>query len=122
MSMPDQAPKSQRLGEFFRRLAEAPACSDFESAYYLVCSVLNSVEDQWTGIPYLPEQWQSDGRLYPPQLDNMRDMPEHPRVKRFRSVAHNTYISDDGAIEIRHIHGEVLFSKLSANGKGVWSA
>jgi hypothetical protein len=120
MSMPDQAPKDQRLGELFRRLAESPACSDFESAYGLICSVLNSVEDQLTSVPYAPENWQTDGRLYPPQLDNIRDVPEHPRVKRFRSVAHNTYISDDGAMEIWHIRGKVLFSKLSVNGKGVW--
>jgi hypothetical protein len=50
-------------------------------------------------------------------------MRGHPHVTRYRSIKHNTYIGDNGALEIRPIPEEndaALFSKAGADGRGVW--
>lgn len=116
--------KQQRLQEFLRRMTSAPAASDHQSALALLSDTLNAVEDQYSGVPYDPESWETDGRMYPPQLDSSREVKGFPGVIRYRSRSHNTYISDAGAIEIQTPNpahqGSVLFSKLGANGQGVW--
>ena len=71
-------------------------------------------------VPFDPSKWQSDGRMYPPQDDSERAVPEHPNVRRFRSRRHNTYIAMNGALEIRTIDGDVLLSKTGADGRSVW--
>ena len=74
-----------------------------------------------TSIPFNPELWQTDGRMYPPQADGIRAVERHPKVKRLRSRWHNTFLSENGAIEIQTAaDAEVLFRKPGANGKGVW--
>lgn len=113
--------KKERLEEVFRRLSGASPADSFESAYELLQSTLNQVEDEWTDIPFSPENWQNDGRLYPPQRDSFRDVPGSPQVVRLRQVGHNTYISNGGAIEIRTLNDELVFAKPGANGKGVWN-
>jgi hypothetical protein len=57
--------------------------------------------------------------MYPPEEDSAREVPGRDDLVRYRSRAHNTYIRDNGAVEIRHIDGTVVFSKAGANGKGV---
>ena len=64
--------KTERLREFYRRLASAPSAPDGESAFKLLEDTLNEVEDEWIDIPFNPDHWQSDGRLYPPQRDSVR--------------------------------------------------
>ncbi len=99
-----------------------PAANDLETAFLQIAQVLNEVEDQLTSIPYNPTD-QADGRMYPPQQDSRRKVPDFPRVMRYRSKSHNTFIAINGAIEIRTVAGEqVLFQKPGANGKGVWQA
>jgi len=42
-------------------------------------------------------------------------------VLRYNSFKHDTYIADNGAIEVKTIAtGAVHFEKPGANGKGVW--
>lgn len=114
-------PKPERFREFLRRLGSAPAASTFDEAYEQLCVVLNEVEDSMTSIPFNPELWQTDGRMYPPQADSVREVEGHPKVKRLRSLKHNTYIGENGAIEIRPApDGEVILAKPGADGKGVW--
>jgi hypothetical protein len=118
-------PKRVRFAEFLRRLGAAPGAASFEAAYAELCRLLNAVEDELTTIPFAPERWQTDGRLYPPQPDSMRDMAGWPQVVRFRSRRHNTFIGANGSIEIRAAShdwrdGEVLFTRPGADGKGVW--
>jgi len=115
------APKSERFAEFLNRLESAPPATSFETAYELVCTTMNAVEDELTAIPYAPGRWQSDGRLYPPQQDSIRDVPGHDNVKRFRSRSHNMYIGEDGAIEIRTVpDDQVIFQKPGSDGLDVW--
>lgn len=115
-----------RLEEFFRRLFALPAAKDFEEAYRQVESTLNQVENELTSIPYSPHSWATDGRMYPPQEDSRRSVPDFPQVVRFRSRHHSTFIAANGAIEIRRVTASledtegVLFQKLGANGLGVW--
>ena len=48
-------------------------------------------------------------------MDSLRPVPGRPDVKRFRSVAHNTLIGGNGAIEIRDLSGRVVFVKPGAD-------
>ena len=119
-AQPDQ-PKSVRFTAFLDRLRSAPAAATFDEAYQQLCAILNEVEDTLTSIPYDPENWQTDGRMYPPQPDSMREVPGRPAVKRFRSRGHNTLIGENGAIEIQLVNpaNEVVFAKPGADGREV---
>lgn len=107
--------KEERLQEFLRRLDAAPPAKDAEEAFALVVKTLNSVEDELTSIPYNPDLWMDDGRMYPPQPDNARDDPL-PEVVRYRSKGHNTRIHSTGAIRIEKVGGECLLSKSAHSG------
>lgn len=119
MANGQDAPRPERFAEFLRRLGATPAAADFDEAYRQLCDVLNAVEDEMTSIPFDPANWQSDGRIYPPQLDSLRAAPGRGDVKRFRSKAHNTLIGDNGAIEIRDLSGRVVLSKPGADGRTI---
>ena len=114
-------PKSERLAEVFKRLAAAPAARSAPEAKLLLDSILNTVEDELTGIPFDPSSWKIDNRLYPAQEDSRRPVPGYPDIARYRHRSHNTYIGANGAIEITSNAGEVLFAKAGADGKHVWS-
>jgi hypothetical protein len=115
--------RKERLEEFMRRLESAPPASTFNEAYELVCKTINAVEDELTTIPFNPEvardQSRTDGRMYPPQLDNMRVVPDRDDVKRFRTRGHNTLIANNGAIQIWDITNVLIFSKNGADGKSI---
>src|SRR5690606_6750703 len=108
----------ERFQEFLKRLSAAPPAGSGSDALTLLREMLNAVEDQLSGIAYQPEQWQNDGRIYPPQEDNARDVPGRDDLVRYRSRGHSTWIRNNGAIEIRDHTGTVVFSKLGADGRG----
>ena len=119
--MDKDAPKGVRFAEFLRRLEAAESVDSFEEAYCLLAATLNEVENELTSIPYDPANWQTDGRMYPPQMDNLRDVEGCPLVKRLRSRAHNTFIGENGSIEIQSVSSrEVIFSKRGRDDRGVW--
>lgn len=122
MSEIDGVPsKEVRFKEFLRRLENARPARTFDEAYRLLGKVLNGVEDELTQIPYDPENWHVDGRLYPPFADRIRAVEGREDVKRFRSRGHNTFIGANGAIEIQQASGrEVVLRKDGADGRGVW--
>jgi hypothetical protein len=62
--------KKERFQEFLQRLAAAPAANSQAEALALLSRTLNEVEDEFTEIPYQPEHWQTDGRMYPPRESN----------------------------------------------------
>jgi hypothetical protein len=117
-----ESSKAERFGEFLRRVASAAAVTTYDQAYKLICTTLNQVEDEMTSIPYNPSNWMTDGRMYPPQADSVRLDKEYPCVKRLRSLRHNTYIGENGSIEIRTIDGDVICAKPGADGQGVWES
>lgn len=116
-----QPSRAQRLEEFFRRLAQRLPASSAEGALTILVSTLNEVEDELTGIPYNPESWATDGRLYPPLPDSRRPVPGCPDLARWRSRGHNTYIRDNGAIAIVRVpDGATVFEAPGRDGRGVW--
>jgi hypothetical protein len=111
--------KAERFAEFLRRLEVVAPASTFDEAYQQLSDVLNAVEDELTSIPFDPANWQNDGRMYPPQLDNLGDVAGRSDVKQFRSRAHKTLIGDNGAIEIRELSGRAVLTKPGADGRTV---
>jgi hypothetical protein len=118
----DEPPsKGERLAEFLRRLAQAPRARTFDEAYEQLCRILNEAEHEMTAIPFDPDSWRSDGRLYPPLLDNLRVVENRPLVRRLRSIRHNTFVGLNGSIEIQELPSrEVIFSKPGLDSRGVW--
>lgn len=120
-----ETPREVRLKEFFLRLLALPPADNFRSAHRQIAETLNLVEDELTSIPCRPENWQTDGRMYPPQSDSAREVAGFPGVVRLRNRSHNTFIAHNGAIEIRRAgqppeSGDLLLSKPGSNGRGVW--
>jgi hypothetical protein len=117
-------PKTKRFEIFKSELKAAPAASSYEEAKSLIDNTLNRIEDR-TGITNIPENWQSDGRMYPVLSDNVKpDDLGNPNVRRLISRGHVTYIGNNGAIEIRtkpslDNNSDNVFSKPGADGKGL---
>ena len=99
--------KTERFREFIDRLSHSPAMDSELNAFNLIADTLNNVEDEFTNILYSPNKWTNDGRMYPPLPDSKRPTSD-PKVVRYRSRSHNTYIGDNGAIRIEKARGEKL--------------
>jgi len=115
------ASKAERFEEFLRRLLAAPAAASASEALSQIGAVLNQVEDELTDIPFDPDSWQDDGRMYPPRPDAERLVPSSEVLRRFRSRGHNTFVSRSGAIEIRDLAGNIVALKAGADGRTVES-
>lgn len=111
--------KTERFREFLERLRQAPLASSHDEALKLLSDTLNQVEDELTEIPFRSDRWQSDGRMYPPEEGHAREVEGRGDVIRYRHKAHNTFIRDNGAIEIRSIDEELLFEKSGSDGRSV---
>jgi len=114
-----QLPRADRFAEFKRRLTAAPVQATHDAARRLLEDTLNGVEDEFSGVPYQPENWQTDGRFYPPHDDRASDVDGCPDVVVYQSKRHETFIAANGAIEMRKLSGEVELTKPGADGKGV---
>jgi hypothetical protein len=108
--------KRERLDLFFERLSAADQAADDVEAFLLISRILNEVEDEYSGVPFDPENWKDDGRLYPPLKDNARPVNGRPDLTRYRSRNHNTFIRENGAIAIRALGGDVIFEKAGKDG------
>jgi hypothetical protein len=108
--------RPERFTKFIERLNSAPATASAKDAYQLVCDTLNGVEDEFSSIPYDPNKWQSDGRLYPPAEDSVRTEGLPAGVLRYRSRAHNTYVDANGAVRIDEVNGPCVLNKPGHNG------
>lgn len=112
---------------FLDRLAQVPAAASEAEALTQIRNVLDAVEDDHSGVPNDPDNWQSDGRMYAPRADSRRVVSGHPKVVRYRNRAHNTFLGRNGSIEIRAVQpgvrpevGSLLLSKPGADGRSLW--
>lgn len=103
-------PKADRLAEFQKRLSEAPAAANHDDALQLIADVLNTVEDELSGVPFDPARSHVDGRLYPPSTE-FEVASDVVGSRCYRQRGHKTYISPSGAIRICRLDGQVLTSK-----------
>lgn len=120
-----ELPRKARLELFYQRLGECQPFQSFDQALEGLSRILNQVEDEFSGVAYQPDTHQTDGRMYPPQADSVREVDGFPSVARLRHKAHNTFIGSNGAIEIRDATNppetaRLQFQKPGSNGKGVW--
>lgn len=93
--------REERLRELYRRLRLARPAADACLALEPVASLLDSVEDQCSGIPRqtpATPPGESGGRMYPPQADSIRTLPDGRLVARTRG--HLVIAHPDGALEI----------------------
>lgn len=105
---------------FLERLRVAAPANSAEEAFGLLANTLNAVEDEFSGIPYSPEQWKSDGRMYPPQEDSQRKCPKKPSLRKYRSKAHYDFIGINGSIRIETLEGKVLLDKSGSDGRSAY--
>jgi hypothetical protein len=108
--------KEDRLQEFFRRLRATPSADSEAVALDQLGQILIEVENELTPIPFDPGYPLNDGRMYPPRNDARRSVLGRPDLARYRSRAHNTYISSTGAIRIEEVTGKCLFEKPGRDG------
>ena len=111
--------KEERLAEVWKRLGAAPEPCSHDEAHQLLGDFIHEVEDDLTDIPRDPVNWQTDGRMYPPQEDSARVVFGRSDVVRYRSRGHHTFIRTNGAIEVRDTAGTVVFAKSGSDGAGV---
>ena len=88
-----------------------------EDALDLLAKILNAVEDELSGVPFRPENWMSDGRLYPPQADARVRCPERPSLRKYRNKGHYNFIGRNGSIRIETLAGRVLLNKPGQDGR-----
>jgi hypothetical protein len=95
-----------RLEVYYYRMKKAPPASDHEKAMQLMAETLNSVEDEFSGVPYDPAETGNDGRMYPPDPRFPARRASAPGVRVYRQRGHVTYVADNGAIETRVVQAE----------------
>ena len=120
MSDGSTASRRERLEAFFQRLAWVPTASDHDEAMGQIVEILNRVEDEMTSIPYDPTFPANDGRMYPPQPDSRRSVPNRSDVVRYRSKRHSVLIGENGAIRVvDHRDETIVFEKPGADGRAI---
>jgi len=110
--------KNERFALFVREMEEAAPAASFEEARLLLETVLNGVEDRHSGVPYNPENWQADGRLYPPHDDSERKSDTRG-VRIFRTRGHRVSIAENGALRIvaADLPARIIFEKVGKDGR-----
>jgi hypothetical protein len=102
---------------FLERLAAANPARSADQALALLAQYLNEVEDEFSGFPYRPERWRTDGRMYPPQEDSRVRCPELPSIRKYRSKGHYDFVGVNGSIRIETLDAEILLDKRGADGR-----
>jgi len=109
--------KAKRFQIFLERLSAAPPASSADEAFNLLTQTLNAVEDEFSEVPNHPENWRTDGRMYPPQADSLVKNPENPDVRKYRSKGHYTNVGPNGSLRIETLDAEILIDKPGQNGR-----
>ena len=102
---------------FLQRLEAAPPAKSADEAFDLLARTLNAVEDEFSGVPYRPEHWRTDGRMYPPHEESRVKCPERPSLRKYRSKGHYDFIGRNGSIRVETLDAEVLLDKPGQDGR-----
>jgi hypothetical protein len=112
--------RSHRFALFLAELEKAPAAHDQASARALLGDIMNRIEEAHSGVPYDPEKWMTDGRMYPPHDDFEQPCPLAGAVL-FHSLGHAILFASNGAIRIegrrRPNKGRIALDKPGADEK-----
>lgn len=111
--------KEERFRLFICRLESLPPAASAPEAAAQLAAALNEIEDLHSGVMYAPENWVSDGRMYPPQNDRRVRCTQSSELLKYRSKGHFTYFAPNGAIRIETINGPVLLDKPGADGRTI---
>jgi hypothetical protein len=103
MSGDEPLAKRLRLEFAFDRLTAAASATDHDEALRLIAAILNAVEDEFSGVPYNPDEPGSDGRMYPPEERFRYKNWERLGVRCYRQVAHATFIADNGGLSFARV-------------------
>ncbi|WP_162006864.1 RHS repeat-associated core domain-containing protein [Roseimaritima sediminicola] len=102
--------KAERLAEFYRRLANAPGAKSADEALDLIGKTLDDVEDAYSGVAKSKNPGlEYDGRMYPPQSDNIRRTSDG--CIQVRTKGNRIDIGKKGDIEITDLDGNTILSK-----------
>jgi hypothetical protein len=102
---------------FLQRLEAAAPASSADEALDLLGRTLSAIEDEHSGVEFNPTPWNDDGRMYPPQEDNRRTVPDRSSLRRYRSAKHNTFIGTNGSIQIQDLDRNVILDKPGRDGR-----
>ncbi len=109
-----------RFALFLAAMKQAAAAHDKDSARALLAETLNRIEETHSGVPYDPEKWMTDGRMYPPQDDQEQVSPISD-VSLFYSRKHCIWVGTNGAVRFERRHppnmGLVELDKPGRDGK-----
>jgi hypothetical protein len=109
--------KTERTKIFLERLAAERPAGSANQALALLAEVLNAVENEFSGVPYRPEHWKTDGRMYPPQEDSRVRCPERPSLRKYRNKGHYNFIGLNGSIRIETLDAQILLDKRGEDGR-----
>lgn len=99
-------PMWARVEVFYYRMRRAPPVSTHDEAMALMAAMLNGVEDEFSGVPYNPDEPGNDGRMYPPDSRFPARRASVPGVRVYRQRGHVTCVGDNGAMETRVVQAE----------------
>lgn len=106
----------QRLALFYERLRTAPPARNAEAAFALICRTLEAVEAEHCPVaPQHPPPRSFDGRMYSPQMDNVRIRDDGSWWVKTRR--HRIAIEQNGSFVIyRQWPGKQLVKEMEKKG------
>jgi hypothetical protein len=111
--------RTERIALFIAALKEAQPETDCTSARKLLDDTLNKIEDSHSGASFDPDNWMSDGRMYPPQ-DDSEPRSDILGARLFYSRGHRLYFGRNGAIRIENRtgpdRGKIVLNKPGRDG------
>lgn len=120
-SVAQQPSRVARLCLFFNVIEAIPLAKSMWQAKSFMDSTLNAIEDEFSGAAYCPENWMTDGRMYPAGEDYRRRMPTDDVACYFHK-GHATYFGVNGSIRIserRPVSPKVLLERPGEDGLSI---
>jgi hypothetical protein len=107
--------KNERFALFIRELCEAASAETLKEARLLLETILNGIEDRYSGVLYNQATSDTDGRMYPPH-DDFEKACNLPGVRMFRTRGHRVFFAANGAIRIAGLDGKIVLDKAGKDG------